>query len=110
MLLGHLVNTSLASRPQPHCRRRRPRRVDRKSTRLNSSHLGISYAVFCLKKKKKRHTPNPLCTAPTKASTADAPRPLSKGAGNNEEHDRLRTPPTTATRRAMAGETITTSR
>src|SRR5258705_7689470 len=25
--------------------------VDRKSTRLNSSHLGISYAVFCLKKK-----------------------------------------------------------
>src|SRR5262245_63920344 len=28
-------------------------RTDRKSTRLNSSHLGISYAVFCLKKKKK---------------------------------------------------------
>src|SRR5262245_50846368 len=27
--------------------------TDRKSTRLNSSHLGISYAVFCLKKKKK---------------------------------------------------------
>src|SRR5262245_64987854 len=30
-----------------------PFRLDRKSTRLNSSHLGISYAVFCLKKKKK---------------------------------------------------------
>src|SRR5258705_4666252 len=35
--------------------------TDRKSTRLNSSHLGISYAVFCLKKKKtdkndSRHT------------------------------------------------------
>src|SRR5437899_7438541 len=29
---------------------------DRKSTRLNSSHLGISYAVFCLKKKKKTNT------------------------------------------------------
>src|SRR5262245_62989633 len=29
------------------------RSSDRKSTRLNSSHLGISYAVFCLKKKKK---------------------------------------------------------
>src|SRR5690348_18003418 len=28
--------------------------VDRKSTRLNSSHPSISYAVFCLKKKKKR--------------------------------------------------------
>src|SRR5256885_6365165 len=31
---------------------------DRKSTRLNSSHLVISYAVFCLKKKKKRHAPS----------------------------------------------------
>src|SRR3712207_9371007 len=31
----------------------RPDRVDRKSTRLNSSHANISYAVFCLKKKKK---------------------------------------------------------
>src|SRR5436853_1581359 len=29
--------------------------LDRKSTRLNSSHLGISYAVFCLKKKKGCH-------------------------------------------------------
>src|SRR5205814_8724066 len=29
--------------------------ADRKSTRLNSSHLGISYAVFCLKKKKKQY-------------------------------------------------------
>src|SRR5258705_3576392 len=31
---------------------------DRKSTRLNSSHLGISYAVFCLKKKKKKRITN----------------------------------------------------
>src|SRR5690606_24641221 len=30
------------------------RRVDRKSTRLNSSHVKISYAVFCLKKKKRK--------------------------------------------------------
>src|SRR2546430_10401440 len=29
--------------------------ADRKSTRLNSSHSQISYAVFCLKKKKKKH-------------------------------------------------------
>src|SRR5437773_8270225 len=29
---------------------------DRKSTRLNSSHITISYAVFCLKKKKKKNT------------------------------------------------------
>src|SRR3712207_8558298 len=31
-------------------------RADRKSTRLNSSHANISYAVFCLKKKKTHHT------------------------------------------------------
>src|SRR6266498_3071614 len=31
-------------------------RDDRKSTRLNSSHVRISYAVFCLKKKKNTHT------------------------------------------------------
>src|SRR5258705_7907161 len=31
---------------------------DRKSTRLNSSHLGISYAVFCLKKKNKHRLPD----------------------------------------------------
>src|SRR5205814_6924594 len=33
---------------------RRGGKLDRKSTRLNSSHLGISYAVFCLKKKNKK--------------------------------------------------------
>src|SRR3712207_8104587 len=31
-------------------------RPDRKSTRLNSSHANISYAVFCLKKKKMKHS------------------------------------------------------
>src|SRR2546422_3756819 len=35
---------------------RDPERADRKSTRLNSSHGYISYAVFCLKKKKKKGT------------------------------------------------------
>src|SRR5256885_3528783 len=38
---------------------------DRKSTRLNSSHLVISYAVFCLKKKKKKHYTCPHPTQPT---------------------------------------------
>src|SRR3712207_7427486 len=38
--------TSLPGTPPP----------DRKSTRLNSSHANISYAVFCLKKKKKKKT------------------------------------------------------
>src|SRR5436309_7511775 len=38
--------------------------VDRKSTRLNSSHVKISYAVFCLKKKNKikTDTPRPIIT------------------------------------------------
>src|SRR5206468_12913183 len=53
-----------AGRPRPRWRRR-PRRAgrrsatapDRKSTRLNSSHDQISYAVFCLKKKKKNNLP-----------------------------------------------------
>src|SRR5262245_63046152 len=38
----------------------RPDRLDRKSTRLNSSHLGISYAVFCLKKKKTQNHYNSI--------------------------------------------------
>src|SRR3712207_7494337 len=36
--------------------------VDRKSTRLNSSHANISYAVFCLKKKKKTHCNDVILT------------------------------------------------
>src|SRR2546430_12703143 len=36
---------------------------DRKSTRLNSSHSQISYAVFCLKKKKKNRSPIPIIAA-----------------------------------------------
>src|SRR5437899_4210231 len=34
--------------------------IDRKSTRLNSSHLGISYAVFCLKKKRNVQPQGPI--------------------------------------------------
>src|SRR6266566_523003 len=42
-----------ADRPLPGNGHRRRARRDRKSTRLNSSHLVISYAVFCLKKKNE---------------------------------------------------------
>src|SRR5688500_19998680 len=42
----------------PEARAAGPRGEDRKSTRLNSSHLVISYAVFCLKKKKRPHVTN----------------------------------------------------
>src|SRR2546429_4314463 len=47
----------LQSERRDDCRRRQCRTSrDRKSTRLNSSHGYISYAVFCLKKKKKNTT------------------------------------------------------
>src|SRR5690606_40929853 len=39
---------------QSHEHKRKDLHRDRKSTRLNSSHVKISYAVFCLKKKKKK--------------------------------------------------------
>src|SRR5258708_25386205 len=47
-----------ASRPTTPRRWRATRTSDRKSTRLNSSHQIISYAVFCLKKKKKKNKHN----------------------------------------------------
>src|SRR2546427_8534137 len=51
---------------KPKKARRRALSVDRKSTRLNSSHSQISYAVFCLKKKKRRHG---IVTVSQKATT-----------------------------------------
>src|SRR5437899_6098728 len=42
---------------------------DRKSTRLNSSHLGISYAVFCLKKKINKRKSNEVETRHTVGNT-----------------------------------------
>src|SRR5262245_63809570 len=47
---GHVLSWTSDPPPAPA--------QDRKSTRLNSSHLGISYAVFCLKKKKKNSSQN----------------------------------------------------
>src|SRR4051812_49611391 len=47
-----LLGQVLGARLLLHCPSR-----DRKSTRLNSSHMSISYAVFCLKKKKKIQPP-----------------------------------------------------
>src|SRR5256885_12249444 len=47
-----------------HCAHRNPSVPDRKSTRLNSSHLVISYAVFCLQKKKHRTAHEHACAAP----------------------------------------------
>src|SRR5436309_9300249 len=49
------VSSSIVGLP---CMRPWPEALDRKSTRLNSSHVKISYAVFCLKKKKKKDNMN----------------------------------------------------
>src|SRR5947199_2831874 len=46
--------------------------ADRKSTRLNSSHLGISYAVFCLKKKKTKQSQRASACRCISTQTADA--------------------------------------
>src|ERR1039458_1862271 len=54
-----------------------PGRIDRKSTRLNSSHLGISYAVFCLKKKK--HDPGPTTESLTRLEARLTVRLRSSG-------------------------------
>src|SRR3712207_8571886 len=51
------TRTAPGNRPfDAFCRVGRDRAEDRKSTRLNSSHANISYAVFCLKKKKHKTT------------------------------------------------------
>src|SRR5256885_4147056 len=55
----HMDRAAECHRAQRHLRG--STRVDRKSTRLNSSHLVISYAVFCLKKKKQIFG-NPILT------------------------------------------------
>src|SRR5437773_4408652 len=57
--------------------------LDRKSTRLNSSHITISYAVFCLKKKKKRRSPRdpPRAAGRRSPDRADGPE-RGKGAAD----------------------------
>src|SRR5438552_10987934 len=56
-------------------RRGRPHSRDRKSTRLNSSHQIISYAVFCLKKKNNKPTkPTDLPSTPTPQGEPYPPR------------------------------------
>src|SRR2546427_4225082 len=52
--LLHLHGTGDPTRRRPRAGIAREGGADRKSTRLNSSHSQISYAVFCLKKKKKK--------------------------------------------------------
>src|SRR6266581_8675369 len=59
---------AIRARPGGSC----PAGIDRKSTRLNSSHPSISYAVFCLKKKKKYY-----CQPGRRKIQKERPRRLS---------------------------------
>src|ERR1039458_10689715 len=72
-----ISNRATRSSPQPS----RPGswiqcRLDRKSTRLNSSHLGISYAVFCFKKKNKTTNVPLLAVARLQGSPSPSRHPL----------------------------------
>src|SRR2546426_8558234 len=77
----------MSSGTRSTCRSRRT--LDRKSTRLNSSHLVISYAVFCLKKKKQSRTStifvrcarNKLMISQTEARRAE---PVSSSAAHHQ--------------------------
>src|SRR2546426_2555950 len=51
-----IINAQVNQADVPRLKPEEVETGDRKSTRLNSSHLVISYAVFCLKKKKQIHT------------------------------------------------------
>src|SRR3712207_7253760 len=59
-LEGLEVKTSMAQQSIDEMRGQLVQAEDRKSTRLNSSHANISYAVFCLKKKKKKKLAQPI--------------------------------------------------
>src|ERR1039458_7742591 len=58
---------------------------DRKSTRLNSSHLGISYAVFCLKKKKSSGQTRAVSTWGGGKATRPRGRPARGDSGRAQE-------------------------
>src|SRR5438132_9026225 len=77
----HLSGRDRGRPPPPpgHRRRRGLRRArrrlgDRKSTRLNSSHTVISYAVFCLKKKKKLTKNQAVATSQDTVQTQNEPQ------------------------------------
>src|SRR5260221_9761908 len=75
LVIGFL-NSALADLYADAARAFRHGLRDRKSTRLNSSHTVISYAVFCLKKKKNTapHSHKSLSTAPNRTSSTRMPR------------------------------------
>src|SRR5690349_22786000 len=65
-ILDHLFVRLLVAELHERAERHARAVEDRKSTRLNSSHVEISYAVFCLKKKKKKNTQTTSTHTPAK--------------------------------------------
>src|SRR5438874_10340501 len=74
-----LVGRSKTAPRQARCGCRSHLSADRKSTRLNSSHVEISYAVFCLKKKTRAPgtAPGSLCRSRTSSSHPNPPSSAS---------------------------------
>src|SRR3989454_5002024 len=97
------VESAESVRAAPTCRltengsKLPPIRRDRKSTRLNSSHLVISYAVFCLKKKKNNHTAHDsvqLEHTPNTQAAMRQPAPgVTTGHHRTQRRPRLGRPP-----------------
>src|SRR5256886_7017596 len=75
---GRRYSTSSVSKPPIEACLLAALPADRKSTRLNSSHSQISYAVFCLKKKK--HPKRPHCAHPRSAPSPLARAPPDDGS------------------------------
>src|SRR5690349_24179105 len=63
------------------------RQQDRKSTRLNSSHVEISYAVFCLKKKKKKKVAIATHRRDNRSRTTSVRHPSANPFGLHWHHD-----------------------
>src|SRR2546430_6715122 len=78
--IGDLIRQR--QRPHPQVVDRLAGLGDRKSTRLNSSHSQISYAVFCLKKKKPRHSNSRRAPKHTSAAGSRPPSPITLSPSN----------------------------
>src|SRR2546430_8648224 len=85
----------LARLQREHSQAQHTQAIDRKSTRLNSSHSQISYAVFCLKKKKETVAFDPSLTVVTFHVTGPTGAASSIRAANADP--RVSPPPTPAT-------------
>src|SRR3989475_1636432 len=102
-------NTEPAKLPHMPFRHRAVSQIDRKSTRLNSSHSQISYAVFCLKKKKNesRHERKNKCMNNTTCRQYSATSHLKKKEQVSDDSSDRRTQRTHRYNRAISARAAT---